>query len=88
VQVDPIKPKLKPAGTQRLKLKYDELLLNLGFKFKLRRYTKVAPMTYAKPPLGLVDPLPPRTVSKRDRASAMARRGARRARASPRPFAT
>jgi len=45
---------------------------------------KAAPMSYAKPPLGLVDPLPPRTVSKRDRASAMARR----ARASPRPFST
>jgi hypothetical protein len=39
VQVDPIKPTLKAPGTKRLKLKCDDLLLNFGFKFKLRRYT-------------------------------------------------
>ena len=40
MQVDPIKPTLKPPGTQRLKLKYDEPLSNFAFKFNLRRYTK------------------------------------------------
>ena len=39
VQVDPMKPKLKPPGTKRLKLEYDGLLSNFGFKFNLRRYT-------------------------------------------------
>ena len=38
VQVDPMKPKLKPPGTKRLKLEYDGLLSNFGFKFSLRRY--------------------------------------------------
>jgi hypothetical protein len=32
---------LKPPGTKRLKLKYDELLSNLAFKFNLRRYNMV-----------------------------------------------
>ena len=39
MQVDPIKPKLKPPGTKRLKLKHEELLSNFGFQFKSRRYT-------------------------------------------------
>jgi len=39
VQVDPIKPILKPPGTKRLKLKYDKLLSNVAFNFNLRRYT-------------------------------------------------
>jgi hypothetical protein len=39
VQVDPIKPTFKAPGTKRLKLKYEELLSNFGFKFSLRRYT-------------------------------------------------
>jgi len=38
VQIDPIKPELKPPGTKRLKLKCDVLLLNFAFKFNLRRY--------------------------------------------------
>ena len=38
MQVDPIKSKLKPPGTGRLKLKYDVLLSTYAFKFKLRRY--------------------------------------------------
>ena len=38
VQVDPIKPKLKPPGTKRFKLKYDEVLLSFAFKLRLRRY--------------------------------------------------
>ena len=42
MQVHPIKPKLKPPGTKRLKLECDGLLSNFGFKFNLRRYTKVA----------------------------------------------
>jgi len=47
VQVDPIKPTLKAPGTKRLKLKYDELLSHLAFKFNLRRYTWV---TTTQPP--------------------------------------
>jgi hypothetical protein len=31
---------LKPPGTKRLKLEYDGLLSNFGFKFSLRRYIK------------------------------------------------
>ena len=45
VQVDPIKPKLKPPGTKPLILKCDGLLSNFGFKFKLRRYTPACPPT-------------------------------------------
>ena len=40
VQVDPMKPKLKPPGSKRLKLKCGVLLSNFAFKFNLRRYTK------------------------------------------------
>ena len=38
VQVDPMKPKLTPPGTQRLKLMCDMLLSTSAFKFNLRRY--------------------------------------------------
>ena len=38
MQVDPIKPKLKPPGTTRLKLKCDELLSSFALKFTVRRY--------------------------------------------------
>jgi hypothetical protein len=41
VQVDPIKPILKPPGTKRLELKCDILLSTFAFKVKLRRYTLV-----------------------------------------------
>jgi len=41
-QVDPIKPTLKPRGTDRLKLKYDVPLLNFAFKSNLRRYNRGA----------------------------------------------
>jgi len=40
VQVDPIKPMLKPPGPKRSRLKCDEPLSKMAFKFKLRRYTK------------------------------------------------
>jgi len=40
VQVDPIKPKLKPPGTERLKLNCDIQLSTSAFKFNLRRYTQ------------------------------------------------
>jgi len=40
VQVDPVKPTLKPPGTKRLKLKCDTVLSTFGFKFNLRRYIK------------------------------------------------
>jgi hypothetical protein len=39
VQVDPIKPTLKPPGSKSLKVKCDVLLSNAAFKFNLRRYT-------------------------------------------------
>ena len=39
MQVDPIKPKLKPPGTKRWKLKRVILLSNFAFKFNLRRYS-------------------------------------------------
>jgi len=38
VQVDPVKPALKPPGTRRLKHKCVKLPLNFAFKFNLRRY--------------------------------------------------
>jgi len=38
VQVDPIKPKLKPPGTKLLKLKSDILVSTAAFKINLRRY--------------------------------------------------
>jgi len=40
VQVDPIKPKLKPPGTKRLNLKLDMLLSSSAFKFSWRRYNE------------------------------------------------
>jgi hypothetical protein len=39
VQIDPIRPTLKPTGTKRLKLQYDEMLSNFAINFNLRRYT-------------------------------------------------
>jgi len=44
VQVDPIKPKLKPPGTKLLKPEYDGLLSKFGFNFNLRRYTQASAM--------------------------------------------
>ena len=38
MQVDPIKPKLKPPRTKRLKLNCDVLLSTPAFKFNLRHY--------------------------------------------------
>ena len=38
VKIDPIKPTLKPPGTQRLKLHHDDGLLNFALKLSLRRY--------------------------------------------------
>ena len=43
VQVDPIKPVLKPPGTMRLKLKHGKLLSSFAFKSNLRRCTKDNP---------------------------------------------
>jgi len=37
-----MKPRLKPRGTKRLKVKADEPLSSFGFKFNLRRYTQDA----------------------------------------------
>ena len=41
MQVDPIKPKLKPPGSKRLKLKCHTLLSTFAFKVNLRRYSEV-----------------------------------------------
>ena len=41
MQDDPIKPKLKPPETKRLKLNYDEPLSRFAFKFSLRNYSSV-----------------------------------------------
>ena len=38
MQVDPLKPQLKPPGTKRLKPECDILLSTSAFKFSLRRY--------------------------------------------------
>jgi hypothetical protein len=46
VQVDPIKPKLKPPGTKRLKLSWDILLSTSAFNFNLRRFTMGNPNLY------------------------------------------
>jgi len=40
VQVDPMKLKLKPPGTYRLKLNCDDPLSIFAFKFNLRRYNE------------------------------------------------
>jgi len=42
VQVDPIKPVMKPPGIESLKLKFDELLSSFAFRFKLRHYNEVS----------------------------------------------
>jgi len=39
VQVDPMKPMLKPLGTKHLKLKCDILISTFAFKFNVRRYS-------------------------------------------------
>ena len=41
VQVDPMKPKLKPKGSKRLIVKCEVLLSNFAFKFNLRLCTVV-----------------------------------------------
>ena len=38
MQLDPIKPKLEPPGSERLKLKCDDPLSRFAVKFNLRRY--------------------------------------------------
>jgi hypothetical protein len=50
VQVEPMKPMLKPPGTQRLKPKYDNLLSSFAFNFNLRRYSS-AERLFARVPL-------------------------------------
>jgi len=48
VQVDPMKPKLKPPGTKLLKLKCDKLLSNHAFKINLRLYTEAGHTEYSE----------------------------------------
>ena len=40
MRADPIKIKLKPPGTKRLKLNCDEPLSSVAFNFNLRRYNE------------------------------------------------
>ena len=40
MRVDPIKPTLKAPGSERLMLKYDQLVSTVAFNFNLRCYTK------------------------------------------------
>jgi hypothetical protein len=52
-----MRPKLKPPGTDRLKLKCDVVLSTSGFKFNLRRYTLAAAfclMVYSEAKLTLL----------------------------------
>jgi hypothetical protein len=42
VQVEQMKSKLKAPGTERSKLKCDNLLSRSGFTFNLRRYSSAA----------------------------------------------
>jgi len=53
VQVDPVKPMLKPPGTKHWKLKCDELLSSFAFKFNLRRYIQVEANATVSPPGGM-----------------------------------
>jgi hypothetical protein len=46
VQVGPIKPKLKPPGTERLKLMCDIRHSSSAFKFNLHRYNKAQGSEY------------------------------------------
>ena len=41
MQVYAIMSTLKAPGTERMELKYEELLSNVGFKINLRRYIEV-----------------------------------------------
>jgi len=56
-----MKPKLKPPGTESLKLKCDDLLSNFAFKFNMRRYIKASPTPKPK-----ADPLHPTPVHSRE----------------------
>ena len=38
MQVDPIRPTLKPPGTKRLHLRHEKLLSSFAFNVNLRRY--------------------------------------------------
>jgi hypothetical protein len=40
VQVDPMKPTLKPPRSKRLKLEHEKPLSSVAFNFNLRRYMK------------------------------------------------
>jgi hypothetical protein len=46
VQVDPMKPKLKPPGSKRLKLNCDDPLSRFAFKFNLRHFNKDEPRCF------------------------------------------
>ena len=65
VQVDPVKPMLKPPGTMLLKVRSDGPLSNVAFKLNLRHYSAV--LTHAAPP-----PPPPPLVVRDAHATAAA----------------
>jgi hypothetical protein len=59
VQLDPVKPTLKPTGAKRLKLKCDVLLSTSAFRLNLRRYIVVvsrSPPTVGRCSLKPADP--------------------------------
>jgi len=65
VQVDPLKPKLKPPGSKRLKLSV-MYCFQLLLKFNLRRYTMATQISTAAR-VDLVQPPPPPLVVRRCR---------------------
>ena len=58
MQVDPIKPTLKPPKTKLSKLKYDKPLTNFAFKCNLRRFS-MALIALNCLLLAMYDPLSP-----------------------------
>jgi hypothetical protein len=55
VQVDPIKPNLKPPGTKRLKPKHNDVLSSSAFNFNLRCYIPVCWRKRSSPSRGHSD---------------------------------
>jgi len=65
VQVDPVNPTLKAPGTKRLKLKCDEPLSKITFKFHLCRYAEAVDKyaALANPPPPPSSPPAPRPIN-------------------------
>ena len=58
MQVEPLKSRLKPPETMRLKPQCDNLLLHFAFKFNLRRYSE-AGFDSSQPTVWLLEGLLP-----------------------------